>query len=117
MSSLIVLQQRLFELHGMSLSADRDAQIAILFSDLHWLMQLPSSPVPALVLPREEPPLFFPSSTIAPIDLALMPGPEEPAPILPVLPSPTHLSAVLTLSSPVNGAFFFFFFFFFFFLF
>jgi len=107
MSSLIILQQRLFELHGMSHSADRDAQIAVLFSDLHQLMQPLSSPVPAPVLPRKEPLLSFPSSTIASIDLALMPSSEEPAPILPVLPSPTHPSAVLTPSSPVNGIFFF----------
>jgi len=71
-------------------------------------MQLPSSPVPAPMLPREEPPLSSPSSTTAPIDLALMPGPKEPAPILLVLPSPTHPSAVLTPSSPINSAFLYF---------
>ena len=125
----------------MSPSADRDAQIAVLFSDLHRLMQLPSSPVPAPaatmsfpveapapipiysnvlsrlvpasfapapVLPREGPPLSSPSSTVTPIDLALMPGPEESAPILPVLPSPISPSTVITLSSPVNGAFLYF---------
>jgi len=48
------------------------------------------------------------SSTIAPIDLALMLGPEESAPILSVLPSSTHPSAVLTPLSPVNGAFLYF---------
>ena len=58
----------------------------------------------ALVLPREEPPLPSPSSTVAPIDLALKPSPEESAPILPVLPNLASLSTVLTLSSPVNGA-------------
>ena len=122
----------------MSPSADKDAQIAVLFSDLHQLMQPPLSPVPApaatmsfpveapaptpiysnvfsrLVLasfppapisPRAGPLLSFSSSTVVPIDLALMPGPEEPAPILPVLPSPTPPSTVLTLSSSVNGAF------------
>ena len=94
----------------MSPSADRDAQIAVLFSNLHRLMQPPSSPVPAPVLPRKEPPLSFSSSTIAPIDLAFMPGPEELAPILPVLPSPTYPSAVLIPSSPVNGVFFLFYF-------
>ena len=117
MSSLIVLQQRLFELHGISPSADRDAQIAVLFSDLHRLMQPLLSPVPALVLPRKEPLLSSSSSTIAPIDLALMPSPEAPAPILPVFPSPTHPSAVLTPSSSVNGAFFIFYFILFYFLF
>jgi len=116
MSSLIVLQQRLFELHGISPSADRDAQIAVLFSDLHRLMQPPLSPVPALVLPRKEPLLSSSSSTIAPIDLALMPSPEALAPILPVFPSPTHPSAVLTPSSSVNGAFFIFYFILFYFL-
>ena len=116
MSSLIVLQQRLFELHGISPSADRDAQIAVLFSDLHRLMQPLLSPVPALVLPRKEPLLSSSSSTIAPIDLALMPSPEVPAPILPVFPSPTHPSAVLTPSSSVNGAFFIFYFILFYFL-
>ena len=141
MSSLAALQQCLFELHGMSPSPDRDAQIAVLFSDLHRLMQLPSSPVPALaatmsfpvealvptpiysnvlfrlvpasfppapVLPRAGPPLSSPSSTVAPIGLALMPGPEESAPILPALPSSTSPSTVLTLLSPVNSAFLYF---------
>ena len=137
MSFLSALQQCLFELHGMCPSADRDAQIAILFSDLHRLMQPPSSPVPAPtdtmsfpveasaptpiysnilswlvpatfapapVLPREEPLSSSPSSTVAPIDLALKPGPEESAPILPVLPSSTSPLTILTLSSPINGA-------------
>ena len=136
MSSLAALQQRLFELHGMSPSTDRDAQIAVLFSDLHWLMQSPSSPVPAPtdtmsfpvatpaptpiysnvlsrlvpdtfasapVLPREEPPLPSPSSTVPPIDLTLKPSPKESAPMLPVPPNPASPSTVLTLSSPVNG--------------
>jgi len=47
MSSLSALQQHLFKLHGMSPSADRDAQIAILFSDIQQLIQSPSSTVPA----------------------------------------------------------------------
>jgi len=45
MSSLSALQQCLFELHGMSPSADRDAQIAVLFSNIQWLMQLPSATI------------------------------------------------------------------------
>jgi len=47
MSSLSALQQHLFELHGMSLSADRDTQIAVLFSDIQQLMQLLSSSISA----------------------------------------------------------------------
>jgi len=47
MSSLSALQQRLFELHGMSSSTDRDAQIAVLFSDIQQLMQLLSITVSA----------------------------------------------------------------------
>ena len=141
MSSLAALQQHLFELHGMSSSADRDAQIAVLFSNLHWLMQLPSSPIPAPAAtmsfsveapaptpiysnvlsrlvpasfppapmsPKVGPPLSSSSSTVAPIDRVLMLGPEESAPILPVLPSPTSPSTALILSSPVNGAFLYF---------
>ena len=138
MSSLAALQQCLFELHRMSPSADRDTQIAVLFSDLYRLMQPPSSSVPATmsfpveapaptpiysnvlsrlvpasfppapVLPRAEPPLSSSSFTVTPIDLILMPGPEESASILPVLPSPTSPLTVLTLLSPVNGAFLYF---------
>ena len=64
MSSLAVLQQRLFELHRMSPSADRDAQIAVLFSDLHRLMQPPSSLIPAPVAT-----MFFPVEAPAPIPI------------------------------------------------
>jgi len=121
MPSLSALQQHLFEIHGMSLSADRDALIAILFSDIQQLIQLSSSfiptsavtisaPVetPALtliysnvlsytvlanptsppVLPRKGFPLSSYSSTIIPMELALIPGPEESALVLHVPPSP-----------------------------
>ena len=47
MFSLFALQQCLFELHGMSPSANRDAQIAILFSDIQQLMQPFSTTVSA----------------------------------------------------------------------
>jgi len=47
MPSLSALQQHLFEIHGMSLFADRDALIVILFSDIQQLMQLSSSSIPA----------------------------------------------------------------------
>jgi len=47
MSSLSALQQHLFELHGMSPSADQDAQIAVLFSDIQQFMQLSSTTISA----------------------------------------------------------------------
>jgi len=127
MSSLSALQQHLFELHGMSLSADRDTQIAVLFSDIQQLMQLLSSSISAPVetsaptpiysnvlshtvvtnstlppvLPRAESLLSSYSSTITPTKLALIPDLEELAPALPILPvlfSPQWLLLLLVLS-------------------
>ena len=106
MSSLAALQQRLFELHGMSPSADRDAQIAVLFSNLHRLMQPPSPPAPApadTMSSSVEAPA--PTPIYSNVLSRLVPATFAPALALPKeeppLPSP---STVLTLLSPVNGA-------------
>ena len=111
----------------MSLSADRDTQIAVLFSDIQQLMQLLSSSISAPVetsaptpiysnvlshtvvtnstlppvLPRAESLLSSYSSTITPTKLALIPDLEELAPALPILPvlfSPQWLLLLLVLS-------------------
>jgi len=104
----------------MSPSADRDVQIAVLFSNIQYLIQLlsatisasavtifapveTSAPTPIYsnvlshtvlansaslpVLPRAESSLSSHSSTIATMELALIPSPEESAPALPVSPS------------------------------
>ena len=138
MSSLSALQQCLFELHGMSPSADRDTQITVLFSDIQQLMQLPSAtisastatisisvetpapppiysnvlshtvlanPAPLPVLPRAESLLSSYSSTITPMELVLIPGPEELALALPVSPSPIHPPVAPAILSPVHGIF------------
>ena len=138
MSFLSALQQRLFELHGMSPSADQDAQITVLFSDIQWLMQLPSAtisasaattsvpvetpastsiysnvpshtvlanPAPPLVLPRTESSLSFHSSTVAPMELALISGPEESTPALPISLSPIHSPVAPATLNLVYGIF------------
>ena len=122
----------------MSPSADRDAQIAVLFSNIQRLMQ-PSSatvsvsaattsvpvetpapmsiysnilshtvlanPASPPVLPRAEFPLSSPSSTITPMELALVPGPEESAPVLPVPSSPIQPPVAPATLSPIYGTF------------
>ena len=47
-----------------------------------------ANPASSLVLPREKSPLSSHSSTIVPIKLVLIPGPEESAPVLSIPPSP-----------------------------
>ena len=79
MSSLSALQQRLFELHRMSPFADYSNILS------HTVL---ANPAPPLVLPRTESLLSSHSSTITPIELALVPGPEELAPVLSIPPSP-----------------------------
>jgi len=90
----------------MSCSVEALAPTSIYSNVLSQLVLASFAPSP--VLPRKEPLLSSPSSAVAPIDLALMPGPKELALILPVFPSPTYSLAVLTPSSPVNGTFFYF---------
>ena len=123
MSSLAALQQRLFELHGMSPSADRDAQIAILFSDLYQLMQPPSSPVPApaatMSFPVEAP---APTPIYSNVLSQLVPASFPPAPVssragpplsspsstvtpidLALMPGPEELAPILpVLPSPTS---------------
>jgi len=138
MFSLSALQQCLFELHGMSSSANCDTQIAVLFSDIQQLMQLFSTtisvsttttsvpvetpaPTPIYsnvlshtvvanlvfppVLPRAESLLSSHSSTIASIKLTLIPGPEESASALPVLPSPIQPPVAPATLSPIYSTF------------
>jgi len=103
MSSLLALQQHLFELHGMSPSADRDAQIAVLFSDLHQLMQLPSSPVPAstdtVSFPVEAP---APTPIYSNILSQLVPATFAPVPVSsgeePLLASPSSTVTPIDLA-------------------
>jgi len=138
MSSLSALQQCLFELHGISPFADRDAQIAVLFFDIQQLMQSPfatvsaftvtisafvetpsptpiysnvlshtvlANPIPSPVLTRVESPLSSYSFAITPMELALIPGPEESALALPVSPSPIHPPVAPAMLGPVHGMF------------